>query len=329
MKLPKIIGDTWFNLPSDKQALISADFADKIVLVDFWTYSCINCLRTLPYLQDWWEKYKDKNFLLIGIHTPEFEFEKNTENVKKAIKDLGVDWPVVLDNDYLNWNNFANHYWPAKYLADRKGNIVYEHFGEGEYTKTEQKIVELLANGNLRQMPKVENVEHHHGAFCFSSKSQGSAKQVLIPTPETYCGFTRGKLANSQGFRENEVFEYKLPENLSDNEIALSGSFLATEEFVQSSKIGASLYLSFKATEVNLILASADKEAVIEVKLNDELPELEIRGTNVDKLGEVKITQPTMYNLIKSKDLVTGILKITSLKGRFQAYAFTFSGCTD
>lgn len=317
MKLPKIVGDTWFNLPSDEQALTSDDFTGKIILVDFWTYSCINCLRTLPYLQDWWEKYQDKNFLLIGVHTPEFEFEKNPKNVKKAIKDLGVDWPVVLDNDYLNWNNFANHYWPAKYLADKKGNIVYEHFGEGAYTQTEQKIAELLSNGNLMQMPKIEDVEHHHGAVCF------------IPTPETYCGFARGRLANPEGYRENEVFEYKLPENLKENEIALSGSFLATGEFVQSSKLGASLYLNFKATEVNLVLTSSDTKAAIEVKLNDELPEPEIRGTNVDELGEVKITQPTMYNLIKSKDLVTGILKVASLKGRFQAFAFTFSGCAD
>lgn len=135
MQSPEIVGDVWLG----SKPFTKEDLKGKLVLVDFWTYSCVNCLRTIPYLKMWRDEYKDKGFLIIGIHTPEFDFEKNPKNVEKAIKDLGVGWPVVMDNEYINWNNFANHYWPAKYLVDKTGKIVYTHFGEGAYGETEQK----------------------------------------------------------------------------------------------------------------------------------------------------------------------------------------------
>ena len=116
IKLPRIIGDTWIN----SKPLTSADLSGKAVLVDFWTHSCVNCLRTLPYLRKWWEKYQDNGLVMIGVHTPEFAFEKELSNVKKAVKDLGITWPIVLDNDYINWHNFKNQHWPAKYLSDMK-----------------------------------------------------------------------------------------------------------------------------------------------------------------------------------------------------------------
>ena len=123
----------------------------KVVLVDFWTYSCINCQRTLPYLKTWWQKYQDKGLVIIGVHTPEFEFEKELKNVKEALKKYDVTWPVVLDNDYLIWNSFANHYWPAKYLIDHQGKIIYTHFGEGNYQETELEIQKEIGRASCRE----------------------------------------------------------------------------------------------------------------------------------------------------------------------------------
>ena len=285
VRAPNIVGDVWFNTGS----LTAVDLRGKIVLYDFWTYSCVNCQRTLPYLKAWWESYKNKNFLLIGIHTPEFEFEKDLKNVEKAIKDLGVTWPVVLDNDYVNWNAFANHYWPAKYLADRDGKIVYTHFGEGVYAETEKKIRGLLGLEDLKDVSKEAQEEHSHGNVCF------------IPTPETYCGYGRG----------NPI---KGGTPSKDGDIGLRGEWLVEKEYVESQSPGAQLLLRFHATEVNLVLHPVGEKAIIEASFNGQSK-------------EVRITNPTIYNLLRSKELMDGILVITAKEGSFRAYAFTFSGC--
>lgn len=300
MRLPEIVGETWFN----SNPLKPKNLEGKAVLIDFWTYSCVNCQRTLPYLKKWWKNYKDRGFLLIGIHAPEFEFEKDPKNVGQAIKDLGVEWPVVLDNNHLNWDNFSNHYWPAKYLADKNGNIVYTHFGEGAYEETEKKIQELL-KGSEKEMPlpPISASEHEHGQVCF------------IPTPETYCGYGRGRLSNPRSYQEDQVANYQKPEEIPNDSIALSGKFQATEEYVESKEEGATLFLRFRATEVNLVLHPVGSKAVVEVILDGKT------------LGEITIEKPTLYNLLKTKDLAEGVLGIRAKEGSFQAYAFTFSGC--
>ncbi len=309
MKLPSISGDIWIN----SKPLSSDDLKGKVVLIDFWTYSCINCRRTLPYLKKWWQKYKDKNFLLIGIHSPEFDFEKDSYNVGKAVEELGVNWPVVLDNDYKNWTNFSNHYWPAKYLADQNGNIVYEHFGEGAYEHTEEVIQDLLKNQGEILMPEIES-EHQHGKVCFR------------PTPETYCGFQRGHLDNPGGYHYFEEYNYKAPEKLSVDSIALSGKFSVREQYVESAEKGARLLLNFRATEVNLVMGPAEKEAAVGIFLNGAPLRREIYGKDV-KNNEVLVGESAMYNLVKSRDPLGGILSISAKRGNFRAYAFTFSGC--
>ena len=310
MRLPAIIGDQWIN----SQPLTPDNLAGKVVLIDFWTYSCVNCQRTLPYLKTWWQKYQDHGLVIIGIHAPEFEFEKDFANVTQATKDLGVGWPVVLDNEHINWTNFANHYWPAKYLGDREGKIVYSHFGEGSYTETETEIQKLLQTSSPAPMPAVATDEHEHGSVCF------------LPTPETYCGYLRGRLA-SQRYVEDSVTKYEAPAQLSDDSIALNGKFLAAAEYVQSQEPSASLQLKFHATEVNLVLHTADKTATVDIALNGKPIPKSIRGHAVDAKSQVTVTKPTLYNLVKSNDLVQGTLQITAKSGHFQAYAFTFSGC--
>ena len=168
-----IMGGQWFN----SEPLTIKELRGNVVLVDFWTYTCINCIRTLPYLRSWHEKYKDKGLVIVGVHTPEFEFEKNPENVKKAMKDFGIEYPVMQDNDYATWQAYANHYWPAKYLVNQEGSIVYTHFGEGDYDETEEKIQGLLSI----DMP-VRNPTY----------------QVMARTPETYLGSLRGDYSRIQ-----------------------------------------------------------------------------------------------------------------------------------
>lgn len=311
MTLPKIVGDIWLN----SRPLRSEDFINKIVLVDFWTYSCVNCRRTIPYLQQWWEKYRNMDFLIIGIHTPEFEFEKDSKNVEQALEDLRITWPIVLDNDQKNWNNFANHYWPAKYLADRTGRIVYEHFGEGAYAETEKRIQELLKSKG-QNMPIVSHKEHEHGSVCF------------IPTPELYCGYERSRPANKGGYEHDQIKTYRPPEEMPQDSIALSGRFLATKEYIESSELGATLFLRFRATEVNVVLHTVSGEAIVDISL-DSKPLGERLGKDVSENNEITIKEPTLYNLLKSRDLVEGILSITAKKGAFRAYAFTFSGCPE
>lgn len=308
VRMPKIVGEIWLNSP----ALTADDLKNKVVLIDFWTYSCVNCRRTLPYLADLWRKYKDEGLLIVGIHTPEFEFEKSKENVESACREAGVTWPVVLDNDYINWNNFANRYWPAKYLADREGKIVYTHFGEGNYEETENAIRALLGKASGKEMPKIEIQEHSHGNVCF------------VPTPELYVGYKRGYLSNG-AYVENTVAEYKAPQ-MKEDTIGLEGKFLAKPEYAESQDAKSTLILKFRATEVNLVLHPVGDKARVKVLLDGKEVPKEYWGHDLDE-SEAEIKEPTMYNLIKTGELLEGVLEIKPVEGNFRAYAFTFSGC--
>lgn len=309
LKAPKIIGDTWFN----SKRLAGQDFMDHVVLYDFWTFSCVNCLRTLPYIRDWWERYQCKDFLIVGIHTPEFEFEKDPGNVEKAIMDLGIDWPVVLDNDHMNWNNFANHYWPAKYLADKNGNIVYTHFGEGHYSETE-KIIHQLVFGH--SVPLQEYlIEHDHDRYCF------------VATPELYLGYRRGSLSGPFGYERDKEKDYRIPENFPDNSFALKGKFYIAPEYIQMRDKDAAISLKFHATEVNLVMAPEGMPAKVDLIYNGKVPPQGILGADANKKSEVLIDKPRMYNLLKSDKELKGKLDIASVEGNIKAYAFTFSGC--
>lgn len=311
-KIPAIEGNIWLNSKPFSQE----DFKGRIVLVDFWTYSCVNCQRTIPYLRKLWEKYKKYKFLLIGIHTPEFEFEKDPMNVEKAIGKYKIMWPVVLDNQYKNWYNFSNHYWPAKYLFDEKGNLAYYHFGEGAYQKMEKEIQKLVQkNEKVSDLPAIEEENKKQFGYCFS------------PTPETYLGYDRGQIANKSGYVYNYLENYLEPENLEINEAALSGKFIVQSQYIETAETGASIILCFKATEVNLVLKSAGQESIAEVLFNEMPLGEENRGDDVNEVGEVFIKDSDKYNLFRSRDFAIGTLRIKAKKGNFQAYAFTFSGC--
>lgn len=307
--LPKIEGHIWIG----QNPMTLDDLSGKVVLVDFWTYSSVNCRRTILHLRRWFEKYKDENFVIISIHTPEFEFESNPKNVENAIRELGITWPVLLDNDYVNWNNFENDSWPAKYLVDKEGNIVHSHLGEGGYEEMEEKIRELLGiQGNGAMIES-----HAHGKSC------------SVPTPETYCGYLRGSIANELSYTEEEEYAYQAPDSLREGEISLDGAFFSSAEYVESREEGATLSLSFHATEVNVVLASERGDAEVEILLDDFPLGDDVCGADVNTESCVVVNRPGVYNIIKSKDVINGVIKIRANEGNFRAYVFAFSGCTE
>ena len=276
-----IAGGQWFN-----SAPLTIDaLRGKVVLVDFWTYTCINCIRTLPYIKVWHEKYKDKGLVIVGVHTPEFEFEKNPVNVKKALTDFGITYPVVQDNDYATWQAYANHYWPAKYLVDKNGRIRYTHFGEGEYDQTETMIQQLLSEMGTAVHVPIAN----------------PAYQVQTRTPETYLGKARGDYSR----------------------ITTSGTMSQSEEFTNPSQ-GASLTYRFDATQVFLVMRPKTPGAVANVKVTlDGKDAGEFAGSDV-KDSVVTVDSDRLYKLIKLPTIGTHILKLEFLDGNAELYAFTF-----
>lgn len=311
MRIPVIAGNIWFNTP---HPIAPEELNGRVVLVDFWTYSCVNCIRTMPFLKEIWEKYQQYDFFIIGVHTPEFEFEKDPVNVELALEHLDIHWPVVLDNDYANWNNFANHYWPAKYLIDQDGYIVYEHFGEGSYREIEEKIREQLAKDfDIKEFPPL-------------TKYTGSGGYCTIPTPELYLGFRRGFICNADGYHEDHVGHYVLPAVIPDNTIALKGEFSARPEYIESFGDGGEILINFNGTEVNLVMEPVGNFAVVHVELDGQAVPDDLAGEDMDK-SDIIVSEPRMYSLISSGIPVRGILKIQPRESNIKAYAFTFSGC--
>lgn len=314
VKIPQIIGDNWFNV---KKPLTPEELQGKIVLADFFTYSCVNCLRSIPHLQNIWKRYKNLPFLLIGVHTPEFEFEKDKKAVGQALNQMKINWPVVLDNNKVNWNNFANHFWPAKYLFDQNGYLVYEHFGEGAYVELEEKIQEFLKRDfGIVDLPEIKQEKESIGSFCAPF------------TPELYCGYDRGLIANAGGFHLEHLAHYQHPKIIPENMMALSGDFLAKSEYVESFSEFSKILVHFKGVEVNLVITPTEERAILEIAYNNKKIDDNISGDDLDR-GDVIVEEPRMYNLVKTHLPIEGILSIKIKGGNIRAYAFTFSGCVN
>lgn len=301
---PEFAGiEAWQN----SAPLTMKELQGKVVLIDFWTYSCINCVRTLPYLTDWDKKYRDMGLVIVGVHSPEFEFEKKPANVRDAIAQHRIRYPVALDNNLSTWLNFHNRYWPAHYLIDRQGRVVYTHFGEGKYNVTENNIRYLLG-----------------------LKGQGETIQVEGPTfapgqtPETYLGYDR---ADSFGGKESVMRDaqggYRFPAILPAGAWALSGTWQVEREKIVAGGQGAALRLNFKARKVFLVLGTAGGQPVrVTLKLNGEAV-----GNNAGKdapAGVVTVERNTLYELIDQQGPKNGLLEIETDAPGLEAYAFTF-----
>ncbi len=313
-KAPDFVGiEKWLN----SEALTIDDLKGKVVLVDFWTYTCINCIRTLPYVTGWYEKYKDDGLIVIGVHTPEFEFEKKTENVESAIQQYKINYPVAQDNDFSTWRAYDNHYWPAKYLIDAEGVIRYTHFGEGEYDVTEKNIQKLLKEAGLNKEPDGTT---DLDALLDIPETRSSGGQ----TPETYLGLSRMAGLTSPERATVGINVYSLPRSLPVNNFALVGNWDLSSESAKVGESGAGLLFNFYAKDVYLVITPTSTDDSIAVFVNDEVVTTNA-GNDVEN-GFVTIDEPRLYHLVGFDKKQEALLQLNFQTVGTQVFAFTFGG---
>jgi thiol-disulfide isomerase/thioredoxin len=315
--LPNLAGATgWINSPP----LTAKELKGKVVLIDFWDYSCINCIRAIPYIRAWAEKYKDDGLVVIGVHTPEFDIEKETPNVQKAITKFGITYPVALDNDYKIWNGFSNQAWPAHYFIDAKGRVRYEHFGEGEYEQSERWIQQLLKEANAKPMAATVAAVHGQGV-------EAAADMNDVRSPETYIGFARAENFSSPGgLKRNAEQLYGEPKKLHLNEWGLAGQWTDHRQVAVLGAAGGKILFRFHARDLHLVLGpSVDGKPVrFRVTIDGQAPG-EDHGVDTDAEGNGVVTDHRLYQLIRQRGAVTDrTFVIEFLDPGVQAFSFTF-----
>ena len=292
----------------------------KVVVIDFWTYSCINCLRALPYITSWYDKYKSQGLVVLGIHSPEFAFEKNESNVKRAVRDLGIKYPVALDNNYAIWQSFNNQYWPAHYFIDAKGQIRGHHFGEGNYDESEDLIRQLLSEAGAKDLPPIASDIRKEGV-------QASADDRNVGSPETYIGFERAQhFVSPGGFGRGESKSYSTPDKLNLNEWGLSGSWRVEAEKAVSLAAGGKIVFRFHARDLHLVVGPGTdgKPVRFRVTIDGQEPGAS-HGVDADSSGSGVVREQRLYQLIRqSGDIRDRTFTIEFLDAAVQAYSFTF-----
>ncbi len=314
-KAPELSGlDNWIN----SEPLTLSQLKGKVVIIDFWTYSCINCQRTLPYLKTWYKTYQDQGLVIIGVHAPEFAFEEDLNNVKKAVTDAGITYPVVQDNKFTTWKIYKNRYWPAKYIIDAEGNLRYTHFGEGKYEETERVIQTLL--------------KEHNQSLSFEKTTTAGVDETMktmfekIKTPETYLGFDRNQYQENPTTNQSEqTATFIKPETLTPNHFYLEGDWLVQSEYIEPVK-NSSLTINYTANKVNLVLKPVNNQpGKIKLLLDNKPLTKEQLGTDANEAGEITINEARLYNLVSTKDRSeTHNLTIIFKDQNSQAFAFTF-----
>ncbi|WP_445181026.1 cytochrome c biogenesis protein DipZ [Pseudomonas sp. McL0111] len=315
--LPPLDGAVqWLNSPPlDAQAL-----KGKVVLVDFWTYSCINCLRTLPYVKAWAEKYRDQGLVVIGVHAPEFAFERDVGNVTKAMKELGINYPVAIDNDYRIWRAFNNEYWPAHYFADAQGRIRYHHFGEGDYAESERVIQQLLREAGAKTVAD--------GLINADAKGVQLAPDMnQVLSPETYVGYQRAEhFVPETSLVPDKVAAYKPPADLPLNDWSLGGQWTVGAERATASAPASRIVYRFHARDLHLVLGPGTdgKPVRFKVMIDGQAPG-DAHGVDVAPDGSGSVTEQRLYQLVRQTDDVKDrTFSIEFLDSGVSAYAFTF-----
>jgi thiol-disulfide isomerase/thioredoxin len=310
LRMPSLGGATgWLN----SEPLGPAELRGHIVLVDFWTLTCINWLRTEPYVRAWSQVYRDDGLIVIGVHTPEFSFEHELDRVRQATEDMAIDYPVAADNDYAIWSAFDNNYWPALYFVDADGVIRDHHFGEGRYEQSERVIQRLL--GVERELVGVEGLG-----------VEAKADWDNLRTPETYLGYERSdQFASSNGAALEERVAYELPEWLRLNQWALAGEWTIGREKVTLDQAGGSIAYRFHARDAHLVLSPGAREPIpFRVLLDGEAPGPS-HGVDVDEDGNGLLGEGRLYQLVREHDTVRErTLEVAFLEPGAEAYVFTF-----
>jgi thiol-disulfide isomerase/thioredoxin len=299
-----------------------SDLKGKVVLVDFWTYSCINCIRTLPYLVDWNEKYSDKGLVIVGIHAPEFEFEKNIDNVKQAVTRFGIKYPVLLDNDHGTWDAFQNSYWPRKYLVDSEGFIRYDHIGEGGYVETEKAIRDLLAERSSQQAITLPSINQTK----LDVPDTQSVDFNQIKTPELYFGYqyARSQLGNKEGFKPEQIVNYSIPiSNVEPNIIYLDGSWKNNPDSMELVGQEGKIVLDYSAKSINIV-AGGKGEITVKQDGKDNQINNPSKGNDIDPEGKLIIDGQRLYNIALYPDYGNHQIEIIAKGVGFRIYTFTF-----
>jgi thiol-disulfide isomerase/thioredoxin len=299
-----------------------SDLKGKVVLIDFWTYSCINCIRTLPYLVDWNHKYSDKGLVIVGIHSPEFEFEKGLDNVKQAVTRFGIKYPVLLDNDHGTWNAFQNSYWPRKYLIDSEGFIRYDHIGEGGYVETENAIRNLLAERTGQQSISSTIVNQ----TSLSVPESQSVDFNQIKTPELYFGYqyARAQLGNNEGFDPEKIVNYTLPSSkLKPNAIYLEGEWKNNADSMELVGNKGKIILDYSAKSINIVAGGEGEITVVEFG-KDNQTRNPYSGNDLDSEGKLTIDGQRLYNIGSHQDYGNHQIAIDISGTGFRIYTFTF-----
>jgi thiol-disulfide isomerase/thioredoxin len=310
-RVPSFEGaNRWLN----SEPLSPDDLRGQVVLVNFWTFTCVNWLRTAPYIRAWAEKYEEQGLATIGVHTPEFDVEHDFGNVGRMVRELRVPYPVAIDNDYAVWDAFTNQAWPAVYLADREGALHYQHLGEGSYEETERAIQELL--GSEDGLVSVEGFG-----------LEAPADWVNVESPETYVGYARAEgFASPGGVVVGERHAYSLPEELGLNRWALGGEWTIRSQPAVLNEAGGRLAYRFHARDLNLVLAPPEGGGDVAFRvLLDGQPPGEAHGDDIDEQGNGTVSEPRLCQLVRQSGRITDrTFEVEFLEAGAQAYVFTF-----
>jgi methionine-S-sulfoxide reductase len=314
--MPPLTGATgWLN----SKPLTREGLRGKVVVVDFWTYSCINCLRAMPYINQWYAHYKDAGLVVIGVHSPEFKFEKDTANVRQAIDKHQLKYPIALDSDHAIWNAFNNRFWPAHYFIDAKGQIRGHQFGEGKYAKQERTIRQLLTEAGAKDLPEPLDDAAGEGV--------SAAASATVDSHETYLGYDRAEnFASAGGLTKDAVKTYALPASLKLNQWGFAGPWKVADEHARLDKAPGKVAFRFRARDLHLVLGpGADRKPVRFRVLIDGKPPGANHGLDVDAAGNGKVTDQRLYQLIRQKGAVgEHEFTIEFLDAGVEAYSFTF-----
>jgi thiol-disulfide isomerase/thioredoxin len=305
----------WVNTPP----LTAEGLKGKVVLIDFWTYSCINCLRAIPYVRAWAEKYKDQGLVVIGVHAPEFAFEKNIENVKKAISDLKISYPVAIDNDYAIWRAFNNQYWPAHYFIDGEGRIRHHHFGEGDYEGSEKVIQQLLVEAGKSNLSAGLVAVNASGA-------EAAADMNDVQSPETYIGYGRSENLVSPGGSVRDIPHVYAAGTPRLNEWGFAGEWTIGGEHAFLDQEDGSIVYRFHARDLHLVLGPGPDGRPVRFRVTiDGTPPGDSHGTDIDVDGRGVVTGQRLYQLVRQSGAIADhTFEIRFLDPGVQAYAFTF-----
>jgi thiol-disulfide isomerase/thioredoxin len=320
--LPSFGGATgWLNsLPANPGPLTPAGLRGKVVLAGFWTYTCINWLRQLPYLRAWAGKYSGAGLVVIGVHTPEFGFEHNTDNVRRAVRDLQIDYPVAIDNDYEVWSGFDNHYWPALYFADAQGQIRHHHFGEGEYGQSEMVIQQLLTEAGAADVSPDPVTVDARGL-------EAPADWASLRSAENYVGYGRTEnFTSPEGILPDKPHFYSAPGELRLNHWALAGDWTMGTQATTSNTADSRIFCRFHARDLHMVMGPAMPGTSVRFQvLLDGQPPGAARGGDLDENGYGTLTEQRLYQLIRQPErIIDRTFQVTFLDPGAQAYSFTF-----